>query len=142
MSEENKTEETTEEQVGFDPKQVEQELLAQAHARADDPVETASTAYSMYVPHFKRLLPKMSTRSLRRILQYLVLYPLEQDSVKSANELEKQFMQLVNSLVEAKFVMIMATYSEHSQQLLDAAETPLTTEEEAEIIKELNKENE
>lgn len=139
MTDETKVEETTEEPVykNFDPKQIEKELLEQAQQRADDPAESAATAYQMYTPHYKRLLPKMSTRSLRRILNFVVLYPFEQDSVKSANELEKQFMQLVNSLVEAKFVMIMATFNENAQQLLDAQSQPLTKEETDGIIAEL-----
>lgn len=121
----------------FDPKQIEQELIEQAQQRADDPAESAATAYQMYVPHYKRLLPKMSTRSLRRILNFVTLYPFEQESVKSANELEKQFMQLVNSLVEAKFVMIMASFNENAQQLLNAQSDPLTSEQENAIIAEL-----
>lgn len=138
MTEETKVEESTEPVYkNFDPKQIEQELLEQAQQRADDPAESAATAYQMYVPHYKRLLPKMSTRSLRRILNFVVLYPFEQDSVKSANELEKQFMQLVNSLVEAKFVMIMATFNDSAQQLLDAQSEPLTKEQTDGIIAEL-----
>lgn len=130
-------EQTEVEQPKFDAKQIEKEMIEMAQSRADDPAEAASTAYSMYVPHFKRLLPKMSTRGLRRILQFLVLYPLEKDSVNSANELEKQFMQLVNSLVEAKFVLVMDAYNKNAQQLLDAQSSPLTKEEEADIITEL-----
>ena len=138
MTEETKVEETTEQVYkNFDPKEIEKELLEQAQQRADDPAESAATAYQMYVPHYKRLLPKMSTRSLRRILNFVVLYPFEQDSVKSANELEKQFMQLVNSLVEAKFVLIMDSFNKNAQQLLEAQSSPLTTEEEADIISEL-----
>lgn len=121
----------------FDPKAIERELLEQAQSRAEDPMETAAGAYQMYVPHFKRLLPKMSTRGLRRVLNYMVLYPLEQDSVKSASELEKQFMQLVNSLVEAKFVMVMASYQQNAQQLYDAQNAALTAEETNEVINEL-----
>lgn len=140
MSEEQKQEETQEEdRIPFDPKQVEEEMIKMAQARADDPVESASTMYGMYVPHFKRLLPKMSTRGLRRVLQYLVLYPLEVDSVKSASENEKQFMQLVNSLVECKFVMQMSTYAEHAEKLLAASENVLTKEEEDQVVTELKK---
>ncbi len=115
--------------IPVDPKEIERQLIAGAQARAEDPIETAGTAYQIYVPHFKAALPKISTRGLRRVLQYLVLYPLEKDSVNAASEFEKQFMQLVNSLVEAKFVMVMASYQQNAQQLYDAEQAALTPAE-------------
>lgn len=120
--------------LGFDPVEVEQEMLRQAQERADDPIEAASAAYSMYVPHFKRLLPQLSTRGLRRCLNFLVLYPLEQDAVKAASDEEKQFMHLVNSLVEAKFVMIMHSNFANAQALYDAQNAELTEEQKAEAV--------
>ena len=131
-----------EEYKEYNPKEIEDELIRQANERAADPGESAAQAYSMYVPHFKRLMPKMSVRGLRRVINYMVLYPLEQDAIKNANELEKQFMQLVNSLVEAKFIMIMDTYNQHAQELYDAQNKELTTEQETDISNELNKEQE
>lgn len=118
----------------FDHKAIEAQMIAAAQARAEDPMETAGTAYQMYVPHFKTALPKISTRGLRRVIQYLVLYPLEKDSVNAASEFEKQFMQLVNSLVEAKFVMIMHSYSENAKNLYDAEQTKLTEQQKQEVI--------
>jgi hypothetical protein len=123
--------------LDFDPRQIERDMIAAAEARAQDPSEMAATAYSMYIPHYKRAIPKLSTRGLRRVLNYLVLYPLEQDDIKSANEFEKQVMQLVNSLVEAKFIMIMDSYSKNAQAVYDAQNTPLTQEQSDEIADEL-----
>jgi hypothetical protein len=136
MSEENMTENTEVEleQPKFDPAQMERDMLQAAQNRADDPVETAGSAYQLYVPHFKRLLPKMSTRSLRRILQFLILYPLEKESVAAASEMEKQFMQMCNSLVEAKFVMIMASYQQNAEALYAAEQNKLTESEKTEVV--------
>lgn len=120
--------------LNFDPKEVEAILIKQAEERAQDPTETAATAYQMYVPHYKRALPKISTRGLRRIINYMVLYPLEQDSVKSASEFEKQVMQLVNSLVEAKFVMLMDSYRLNAEAMYAAENSPLTQEQKDEAV--------
>ena len=121
----------------FDPIMIEQEMLAQAESRAADPIETASSAYAMYVPHFKRLLPTLSTRGLRRVLNFLILHPLEQDAMNSANEDEKSFMHLVNSLVEAKFIMVMASFHANAQAVYDAQNAPLTPEQQAEVVETL-----
>lgn len=138
MSEDTQDETQTEEpKMEFDPKAVEAQMIAAAQARAEDPIETAGTAYQMYVPHFKAALPKISTRGLRRVIQYLVLYPLEKDSVNAATEFEKQFMQLVNSLVEAKFVMVMASYRDNAEALYAAQNTKLTEEEKTEVVETL-----
>lgn len=133
----SEAEETQVEEQKFDHKAMEQQMLQAAQSRAEDPVETAGSAYQIYVPHFKAALPKISTRGLRRVLQYMVLYPLEQDSIKSATEFEKQFMQLVNSLVEAKFVLIMASYQQNAEALYAAEQNKLTEEQKAEAVETL-----
>lgn len=144
MSEENTQESTgpvEEKQLTFDPKQVEAELVRIAQERADDPVETAASTYRIYLPFFEANLKKLSVRGMRRLVNFLVKYPLEQDDIKAANPFEREMMELVNTLVQAKFVMILGTYNEHAQELYDAANTPLTAEQEAEIAKELGLDN-
>lgn len=135
----DETQEQNEEvKLDFDPKQIERQMIEAAEARAQDPTEMAAQMYGMYVPHYKRIVPKLSTRSLRRVLNYLVLYPLEQDTVKPTSELEKQVMQLVSNLVEAKIVMIMDTYRHHAEELYEAANKELTPEEEQQIKSEID----
>ena len=140
MSEENK-QEFPENTIPFDPKQVEKDMIAAAEARAQDPGEMAATMYRMYVPHFKAGVTKLSTRALRRVLLGAVLYPLEQNDFKGHSEFEKQMIQLVSSLLECKFVMIMDTFNANAEKIAEEAERPLTEEEAVEIEKELNKEN-
>lgn len=138
MSEETLEQATPEEkQLKFDPKEVEQQLVKMAQERADDPVETAASAYRMYLPYYRANLPKMSTRALRRIIKFIVEYPLEKEEIGAANAYEREMMELVNTLVQAKFVMVLATYNEGAQQLYDAANTPLTEEEAAQVIADL-----
>lgn len=118
----------------IDPAQVEREMLADAHSRAMDPMEMASQMYGMYVPHYKGAVDKLSSRALRRILNFLVLYPFEQDDVKAASKDEQQLMQLCNSLLEAKFVMTMHAYNENAEKVFAAQNSELTEEEKAQVI--------
>jgi hypothetical protein len=136
MSEENTTpvEET---QITFDPKQVEAELVKMAEERAEDPAETAASTYRLYLPYFKAQLPKLSTRALRRLVEFLVLYPLEKDRVGATTEVEREMMELTNTLVQAKFVMILDTYNKHAEEIYAAANAPLTQEQADEVIAQL-----
>ncbi len=126
-----------EKQLNFDPKEVEAQLVKIAQERAEDPVETAASTYKIYLPFFDANLKKLSVRGMRRLCNFLVKYPLEQDDIKAASPFEREMMELVNTLVQAKFVMILGTYNEHAEELYEAANTPLTPEQEAEIAKEL-----
>lgn len=129
--------EVTEQTLKFDPKEVEEQLVKMAQERAEDPVETAAAAYRMYLPYYRANLPKMSTRALRRIIKFIVEYPLEKNDIGAANAYEREMMELINTLVQAKFVMVLATFNSVSDQLYDKATTPITQEEEAEAIAEL-----
>lgn len=128
-----------EQYIEINPAEVEAQLVAEAQNRHMDPMEMASQMYGMYVPHYKNAVDKLSVRATRRILNFLVLYPFEQADVKAATEEEQQLMQLCNSLIEAKFVMTMAAYNENAQKVYEAQNTPLTSEEEAEVVKEFKK---
>jgi superfamily II DNA or RNA helicase len=126
-----------EKQLNFDPAQVEAELVRIAQERAEDPVETAASTYKIYLPFFEANLKKLSVRGMRRLVNFLVKYPLEQDDIKAANPFEREMMELVNTLVQAKFVMILGTYNEHAEELYEAATTPLTQEQADEIAEQL-----
>jgi hypothetical protein len=124
-------------QLKFDPKEIEEQLVKMAQERSEDPTETAAQAYRMYLPYFEKNLSKISTRGLRRVINFLVKYPLEVESIKSANEFEREFMHLTNTLIEAKLIMIMDTYRLNAEQLYDAMHTPLTQEEADQVIADL-----
>jgi hypothetical protein len=145
----NMTDETTEvletaeelQKLEIDAREIERQMVEAAQARAQDPSEMAAQMYAMYVPHFKNGVKKLSTRGLRRVLLNAVLYPLEQDDIKASSEFEKQMVQLVSSLLEAKFILIMDQYRLNAEQLYEAATTPLTHEQENEVKKQLEGEN-
>jgi len=126
-----------EEHIPFDPKEIEAQLVKMAQERAEDPVETAASCYKIYAPYFKAQLPKLSTRALRRVLEFIILYPLEKDSPGHTSELEREMMELSNTLAQAKFVMLLGHFNEHAEEFHNAATTPLTVEEEAQVIADL-----
>ena len=143
MTDETLETEGTEElqRLDIDAREIERQMLEQAETKAQDPSEMAAQIYSMYVPHFKAAVQKLSTRGLRRVLLNAVLYPLEQDDIKASSEFEKQMVQLVSSLLEAKFILIMDQYRLNAEQLYEAATTPLTDEQEKEVKQQLEGEN-
>lgn len=126
--------------IEIDARQIEADMIAAAEARAQDPADAAAQMFQMYVPHFKAGLSKLSTRGLRRVLQNAVLYPLEQDDIRTSSEFEKSMVQLVSSLLECKFIMIMDTYKNNAEQLYAASQSELSTEESAEIQELINNE--
>lgn len=126
-----------EETMKFDPKEVEAQLVKMAQERAEDPAETAASTYRLYMPYFRNQLPKLSTRALRRLVEFLVMYPLEKDKHGATTAIEREMMELTNTLVQAKFVMILATYNEHAEQFHNAANSALTEEEAAQVIADL-----
>ena len=143
MTDETLETEGTEElqRLDIDAREIERQMLEQAETKAQDPSEMAAQIYNMYVPHFKAAVQKLSTRGLRRVLLNAVLYPLEQDDIKASSEFEKQMVQLVSSLLEAKFILIMDQYRLNAEQLYEAATTPLTDEQEKEVKQQLEGEN-
>ena len=147
MSEEVNEVETEEsipltEEEKADGKALEAAMLKAAQERSHDPAEMAATAFQLYAPAYKNLVSKLSTRGLRRVLNFLILHPYEQSDIKSANETEKQIMGLCNYLVEAKFIMTMAAMNEGLEKLYEASEKELTEEEAAEIQAEIDKKTE
>jgi hypothetical protein len=126
--------------IDIDARQIEADMIAAAQAKAQDPSEMAAQMFAMYVPHFKQGLSKLSTRGLRRVLQNAVLYSLEQDDIRTSSDFERQMVQLVSSLLECKFIMIMDTYKNNAEQLYDASQAELTPEETAGIQELINNE--
>lgn len=136
MSEETQVQ-TEETKINFDPKEVEAELVRIAQERAEDPCEVAAQTYRVYLPFYKMNKAKLSTRALRRIMDFLVMYPLESDKANATSKEEREMMELINTLIQAKFVMILDTFNKHGQEIYDAANRPLTEEEAAQVIADL-----
>lgn len=118
-----------------DPEEVNPELQKisqeQAEARANDPTEMAATVHALYTPKFMEALGNISGQSAKRILKFLVNYPIAQDEIKDIDPVVKTLAHLANQLVECKFIMIMDTYRLNADVLMKAQEeVQLETKEE------------
>lgn len=125
-------------------KEVEELLLEQANQRTQDPVETAAMMYGMYLPHFKRGLKQLSSRARSRVMNALVEYPLNEKKYSHRDGLEKELMAIGHAVLEAKFLMILATYNNGLEELANAANpevSPLDIEDKEELSNFFNRDN-
>jgi replicative DNA helicase len=104
----------------FDAKAIEQEMLEAAQNRAVDPAESAAMVYHMYKPELLRRLPKLSTRALRRVFQLVIEHPLNDKALKATTQLEQEVFMLADSMLQSKFVLMMDTYKDGAEQLVNA----------------------
>ncbi len=127
--------------VGLTGKEVEDFLIKQAQQRAEDPAEMAAGAFAIYGPYLRMALPKLSKRSLMRVINYLVFYPFAQKDPNAKNEAEKSVMQLANLLAESKFIMVMSQYAGNLEEVVKGVESELTEEQVKEFESINNGEN-
>ena len=100
---------------------------------SETPFEAAATLFGMYAPKFEQQLKDLSTGELRRLLNALVQYPLnEKEFVDDSQRLRTAFA-LGQALLEAKWVMVMQSVMDHEQMLREAEGTATETESEKEV---------
>lgn len=112
-----------------DPREVERELLEDAKRRSEDPIETAGLVYTMYLPEFLKRVRQLSSRGRARVLESLVQYPLATKDINLSNQLEKEVFYFADSMLQAKFIMMQATYLESQQELINAVESETSFEQ-------------
>lgn len=119
-----------------DIKAIEEQLIKE-YGDNFDPVKAASTMYGLYMPKFKQGVGMLSTNALRRLINALIEYPLQEKKYAHSTPLEKQLMSVGHAVLEAKFLMILHTYTANMDALEEAAnpdiEPNLTDEEKAEL---------
>ena len=112
-----------------DPREIEREMIEDAKRRAEDPIETAGLVYTMYLPEFLKRVRQLSARGRARVLESLVQYPLAKKDINLSNQLEKEVFYFADSMLQAKFIMMQATYLESQQELLNAVESETSFEQ-------------
>lgn len=113
--------------VPLDPDQVEAEMLAAAEAKRNDPAEQAAMLFTAYQSLFEKSVAKLKGKAHTRVLKALVMAPLVK--VDLITEAEKEAFYFGDSMLQAKFVMVMDTYKNSAQELMDAADAAETTTE-------------
>lgn len=101
--------------------------------KSETPFEAAATMFGLYAPKFEAHLKEMPTGELRRLVNALVQYPLnEKEFINDSQRLRTGFA-LGQALLEAKWVMITQTFMQQMQQeqaeLRESEETQTTNEE-------------
>jgi lysine/ornithine N-monooxygenase len=118
----------------FDAKAIEAEMIRIAENRANDPGETAAMVYHMYRPEFIKRVTKLSSRAKSRLIAMLVQYPLNGNDIKFSSELEKECYFFADSMIQAKFVLMLDTYKESAEGLVQAQDEFIFNKEEVENL--------
>lgn len=134
MSNEALKEENVQEEPKFDAKAIEQEMIDIAQNRTEDPAETAAMVYHMYRPEFIKRVTTLSSRAKSRLIAMLVQYPLDGNNIKFSSELEKEVYFLADSMIQAKFVLMMDTYKDAANEMVNAQDEFIFNKEEAEKL--------
>jgi len=97
---------------------------------SESPFEAAATMFGLYAPKFEAHLKEMPTGELRRLLNALVQYPLnDKEFIHDSQRLRTGFA-LGQALLEAKWVMLTHAFMEQEQARLRESEENETTNEE------------
>jgi hypothetical protein len=90
---------------------------------SETPFEAAATMFGLYAPKFEAHIKTLSTGELRRLVNALVQYPInEKEFVNDSQKLKTAF-SLGQVLLEAKWVMLMQSMMEVEQQNLQKNES-------------------
>lgn len=110
--------------VTLDPVHVEKIMVERELKRQQqqDPVEIASMMLTIYTPRFTALVDKLSARALRRVTKSIVAYPVGKE-YKHNDPLEREAFQLGCALADAKQVLVINTYSDNAERIIQEAAT-------------------
>lgn len=134
-------------EIKANPEKMEEILLKEAEhqAKTKDPIESAATMYGLYAPKFLQGVKRLSSRQRSRVLKALIEYPLNEKKYAHTTQLEKEMMAIGHAVLEAKFLMILATFYNHIDVLSDAANpdkpVDLTEEEKEELSRFFSKDS-
>jgi hypothetical protein len=86
--------------------------------KSETPFEAAATMFGLYAPKFELLLKQLSTGQLRRLTNALVQYPLNDKEFINDSDTLKSAFSLGQTLLEAKWVMMMHSLMEEESKRL------------------------
>lgn len=82
-----------------------------------DPNEVAAAMFEYYLPRFKVLTDKLSSKGSKRVLKALIEYPLVEDDCKFQSEIEKEVFLIGENLLLAKVMMVNQALLDHETSL-------------------------
>jgi hypothetical protein len=98
--------------------EAQQAIEQAAQNRAEDPFEVAAMVHTMYLTPFLTGIDSISGGACRRILKFLVSYPLLQDDVNDAHPDVRHLAYLGDRLCESKFLMIMNEFNNQREKIM------------------------
>lgn len=76
----------------------------------NSPFETAATVFGIFTPRIEALLKDLSTGELRRLVNAMIQYPLnEKEFVENGSDKLKECFKLANECVRARSIMEFET---------------------------------
>lgn len=95
--------------------QVEKETIQQQVNNNNTPMrqeDVAATVFHKYIEPFKDMVSKLSSKQLRRVIKYLVEYPIEEQKIRLPSNEEKATFYFGEQLLMAKMIMMYHTAEE------------------------------
>lgn len=107
----------------LDPAKVEAAMLKAEAKKGEeiDPEEIASMLLTLYTPRFCALVDQLSNRQLKRLIKSMIEYPIGKN-YNHNDSTEAEAFNIGNRLVDAKYVLMVNTYNENREVIMEAAE--------------------
>jgi hypothetical protein len=105
---------------------------------SDNPDDVYAGMLKMYLPKFQGMVAKMSNKMLRRLINALIEFPLNQRDYNPKDPLEKGAFILGDRLLTTKAFLIISALREEEEANLKAAQEASQTETAVNETKETN----
>ena len=117
-------------------KEVEQAMLDKVKEKEQniDPAEVAAQLFTLYLPRYFAHVDNLSSNALRRLCKALVEVPLNDTPYNHTSPQEKEAFAIGDRLIQAKFMLIQASFyeNENNKALQEATDPNVEPETEGE----------
>lgn len=117
------------------PEQVEQVMVQKEKEASQNPghvLDTYAGFFQVYGPVFARLIEQLGKKSLIRVMNLLIKYPIEEEHLKPMNKVEKDLFRIGHELLISKYMLILHTAGEKIAE--DEAKAKLALEKKDESV--------
>lgn len=123
--------------------EIKEKVKEVAEERKEAPEDVFAGMFHTFVPILKQVLPKLSKKQMRRVLNAVIEVPLNDKPYKILDKDERDVYNLVDRLLIAKYAMVLKVltdrYNEEKKSELEKIESDLTLtdEQKKEMIENL-----
>lgn len=97
--------------------------------QSENPFEAAATLFGLYAPMLESKVKELSTGELRRLVNALVQYPINEKQFIHDSKKLKEAFAMGHRLLEAKWIMFMHSMMEHGAPEVEETKTETSQEE-------------